>query len=153
MKKILVFLVLHSFLFLNNCGFEAIYSKQSGNFHIKNIEVKTNNEINYKIKNRLKVFSNSNSVNKYDMEINALKSIKIVSKDSKGDPKIYQMNIKVEVKLIENYKVKKEINFEEYFNYNNNSNKFELKQYEKNIEDNLIEKNIENLTFFISSIK
>ena len=63
------------------------------------------------------------------------------------------MNIKVEVKLIENYKVKKEINFEEYFNYNNNSNKFELKQYEKNIEDNLIEKNIENLTFFISSIK
>ena len=87
------------------------------------------------------------------MEINALKSITIVSKDSKGDPKIYQMNIKMEVKLIENYKVIKEINFEEYFNYNNNSNKFELKLYEKNIEDNLIEKNIENLTFFISSIK
>ena len=87
--------------------------------------------INYKIKNRLKVFSNSNSVNKYDMEINALKSIKIVSKDSKGDPKIYQMNIKMEAKIIENYKVIKEINFEEYFNYNNNSNKFELKQYEK----------------------
>ena len=62
--------------------------KQSGNFHIKNIEVKTNDEINYKIKNRLKIFSNSNSNNKYDLEINALKSIKIVSKDSKGDPKI-----------------------------------------------------------------
>ena len=63
------------------------------------------------------------------------------------------MNVKMEVKLIENYNVIKEINFEEYFNYNNNSNKFELKLYEKNIEDNLIEKNIENLTFFISSIK
>ena len=153
MKKILVFLVLNSFLFLNNCGYESIYSKQSGNFHIEKIEVKTNNEINYKIKNRLKVFSNSNSVNKYDREINALKSITIVSKDSKGDPKIYQMKIKVEVKIIENYKNIKQINFEEYFNYNNNSNKFELKQYEKNIEDNLIEKNIENLTFYISSIK
>ena len=153
MKKILVFLVLNSFLFLNNCGFESIYSKQRGNFHIENIKVKTNNEINYKIKNRIKVLSNSNSVNKYDMEINALKSIKIVSKDSKGDPKIYQMNVKMEVKLIENYKVIKEINFEEYFNYNNNSNKFELKLYEKNIEDNLIEKNIENLTFYLSSIK
>ena len=153
MKKILVFLVLNSFLFLNNCGYESIYSKQRGNFHIENIEVKTNNEINYKIKNRIKVFSNSKAVNKYDMEINALKSITIVSKDSKGDPKIYQMKIKVEVKIIENYKNIKQINFEEYFNYNNNSNKFELKQYEKNIEDNLIEKNIENLTFFISSIK
>ena len=87
------------------------------------------------------------------MEINALKSIKIVSKDSKGDPKIYQMKIKIEAKIIENYKNIKQINFEEYFNYNNNSNKFELKQYKKNIEDNLIEKNIENLTFFISSIK
>ena len=87
------------------------------------------------------------------MEINALKSITIVSKDSKGDPKIYQMKIKVEVKIIENNKNVKQINFEEYFNYNNNSNKFELKQYEKNIEDNLIEKNIENLTFYISSIK
>ena len=99
------------------------------------------------------VFSNSDSKYKYDLEINALKSIKIVSKDSKGDPKIYQMNIKVEIKLIENYQNIKEINFEEYFNYNNNSNKFELKQYEKSIEDNLIEKNIENLTFYISSIK
>ena len=152
MKKILVFLVLNSFLFINNCGFESIYSKQRGNFHIENIEVKTNNEINYKIKNRIKL-SRIQVLNKYDLEINALKSIKIVSKDSKGDPKIYQMNIKMEVKLIENYKVIKEINFEEYFNYNNNSNKFELKLYEKNIEDNLIEKNIEKLNFFISSIK
>ena len=153
MKKILVFLLLSSFLLLNNCGYEYIYSKGSGNFFIKNIKIKTNDEINYKIKNRLKIFSNSNSKNRYDLEIDALKSIKIVSKDSKGDPKIYQMNIKVEVKLIENYQNIKEINFEEYFNYNNNSNKFELKQYEKNIEDNLIEKNIENLTFYISSIK
>ena len=153
MKKVLVFLLLNSFLFFNNCGYESIYSKGTGNFFIKNIEIKTNNEINYKIKNRLRIFSNSNSKNKYDLEINALKSIKIVSKDSKGDPKIYQMNIKLEVKIIENYKNIKQINFEEYFNYNNNSNKFELKQYEKNIEDNLIEKNIENLTFYISSIK
>ena len=153
MKKIIVFLVFSSFLFLSNCGYKSVYSKQSGNFHIKNIEIKTNNVINYKIKNRLRIFSNSNSKNKYDLEINALKSIKIVSKDSKGDPKIYQMNIKLEVKIIENYQIIKEINFEENFNYNNNSNKFELKQYEKNIEDNLIEKNIENLTFYISSIK
>ena len=153
MKKILVFLLLNSFLFFNNCGYESIYSKGTGNFFIKNIEIKTNNEINYKIKNRLRIFSNSNSKNKYDLEINALKSIKIVSKDSKGDPKIYQMNIKLEVKIIENYQIIKEINFEENFNYNNNSNKFELKQYKKNIEDNLIEKNIENLTFYISSIK
>jgi len=153
MKKVLVFLLLNSFLFFNNCGYESIYSKGTGNFFIKNIEIKTNNEINYKIKNRLRIFSNSNSKNKYDLEINALKSIKIVSKDSKGDPKIYQMNIKLEVKIIENYQIIKEINFEENFNYNNNSNKFELKQYEKNIEDNLIEKNIENLTFYISSIK
>ena len=153
MKKILVFLLLSSFLLLNNCGYESIYSKGSGNFFIKNIKIKTNDEINYKIKNRLKIFSNSNSKNRYDLEIEALKSIRIVSKDSKGDPKIYQMNIKVKVKLIENYQNIKEINFEEYFNYNNNSNKFELKQYEKNIEDNLIEKNIENLTFYISNIK
>lgn len=153
MKKVLVFLLLNSFLFFNNCGYESIYSKGTGNFFIKNIEIKTNNEINYKIKNRLRIFSNSNSKNKYDLEINALKSIKIVSKDSKGDPKIYQMNIKLEVKIIENYQIIKEINFEENFNYNNNSNKFELKQYKKNIEDNLIEKNIENLTFYISSIK
>ena len=153
MKKVLVFLLLNSFLFFNNCGYESIYSKGTGNFFIKNIEIKTNNEINYKIKNRLRIFSNSNSKNKYDLEINALKSIKIVSKDSKGDPKIYQMNIKLEVKIIENYQIIKEINFEENFNYNNNSNKFELNQYKKNIEDNLIEKNIENLTFYISSIK
>ena len=34
--------------------------------------------------------------------------------------------------------LKGEKNFEEKFEYNNRSNKFDLKQYEKNIEDNLI---------------
>ena len=42
--------------------------------------------------------------------------------------------------------------FTETFGYNNKSNKFDLKQYEKNIQNNLTDKIIENITLYLSTI-
>ena len=153
MKKISILLYLSLFILFSNCGYQPIYSKNSGNFNIGNIEIKKTNNLNYKIKNDLKVFSNSNFKKKYDLEIDGKQIIDIVSKDSKGNPKIYKMTVKINTKIIKNFKVLKQISFQESFNYNNNSNKFKLKQYEKNIRNNLVEKNIENITFYISNIE
>ena len=42
--------------------------------------------------------------------------------------------------------------FSETFGYNNKSNKFDLKKYERNIQNNLIEKILENITLYLSTI-
>ena len=42
--------------------------------------------------------------------------------------------------------------FQERFNYNKNINKFEFNQYEKEIEDLLIDKNIDRIIIYLSKI-
>ena len=49
----------------------------------------------------------------------------------------------------ETYKRK---SFSANFDYSNNSNKFSLKQYEKEIENNLIDKIIENSILWLSEL-
>ena len=49
-----------------------------------------------------------------------------------------------------NYEINKTKNLTEEFNYNNNSNKFSLKQYEKDIEDNLINKIVERSIIYLT---
>ena len=52
-----------------------------------------------------------------------------------------------------NNKLKNNFIITESFNYNNNSNKFNLKTYEKNIKNNLTETITEKLIFRLSNIK
>ena len=61
------------------------------------------------------------------------------------------MRIKLNLEIEENGK-KKNSTFAESFDYNNKSNKFDLKKYERNIQNNLIDKIIENVTLYLSTI-
>ncbi len=51
-----------------------------------------------------------------------------------------------------NYEVNKITSFTENFKYNNDSNKFSLKQYEKEIEDTLVNKIVEKSILYLSEI-
>ena len=62
------------------------------------------------------------------------------------------MIISVEVQIIKNNVIKNTKNFSENFSYSNNSNKFSLDQYEKDIEKNLINKIIENINTYLLSL-
>ena len=54
--------------------------------------------------------------------------------------------------LIEN-SIKKTLIIKENFNYTNNSNKFSLKRYEKDIKSNLAESSAKKLVFKLSNIQ
>ncbi len=153
MKKLFFSLKLVLFLVTTSCGYQPIYSNVNSNFNIRNVEIKNNNDLNYKIKNSLKVFSRSKSNIEYDLEIDGNKTVSIISKDAKGNAKIYRMTVKLRTKIFRDNKNIDEISSEENFNYNNKTNKFNLKQYEKDIESNLIEKNIENIIFYITNLE
>jgi hypothetical protein len=74
-----------------------------------------------------------------------------VSKNSKGDTELYEL--KINLKMIVETKTKKIAkNFENKIKYNNNDNKFELKQYETEIEKQMISDLIEQIIIFFDEV-
>ena len=148
-KSILLILL---FFILANCGFEPIYSSKKSNFNIGEIKITSKNKFNSMIKNNLKNISNNESQNKFDLIINSEKKRIISSKDTKGNPQLLTMIISIEVQFIKDNVIKNKKNFSQDFSYSNSSNKFDLAQYEKDIEKNLINKIIENLNAYLLSL-
>lgn len=151
MKK-LIFVVIALFM-LNNCGYSPIYSSKNNNFYI-DISQKDRSKLNSKIEKKIKKFSNQNSENTIQLEISSNKKINIISKDKKGDPSRFSMTISLTINILNknNYEINKTKSFTEKFDYNNDSNKFSLKQYEKDIEDNLINKIIKESIIYLSEL-
>ena len=151
MKK-LIFVVIALFV-LNNCGYTPIYSSKNNNFNIE-ISQKDRSKLNSKIENNIKKFSNQNSENIVKLEISSNKKIDVISKDEKGNPSRFQMTVFLNINVLSknNYEVNKTKTFTANFNYKNNSNKFSLKQYEKEIEDILINKITEESIIYLSQL-
>ena len=151
MKK-LIFVVIALFM-LNNCGYSPIYSSKNNNFYI-DISQKDRSKLNSKIENNIKKFSDQNNENTIQIEISSNKKINIISKDKKGDPSRFSMIISLTINILNknNYEINKTKSFTEKFDYNNNSNKFSLKQYEKEIEDTLINKIVEESIIYLSEL-
>jgi hypothetical protein len=150
MKKIITILL--TFLFLTSCGYTPMYSKKNFDFKLKDITIPKSDRLNSKVQKRLLNFSNQESQKVISLKVAAQRKINVLTKNSKGDPSRYEMII--DVKLDAAYGQSQNISqyFQERFNYNANSNKFELKQYEKEIENLLIEKNIEKIIGYLSRL-
>ena len=78
------------------------------------------------------------------------KTIVETSKNKKGQPDSFKMIIDVKFLLTDNGNISNEKFITEEFSYKNKENKFDLSQYETNIEQNLINKIIEKLIFYIN---
>ena len=136
MKKIIIFL---SFLLLTNCGYQPIFSKKDANFLIEEIIFDQNDKISLKIKNNLSYLSSTKNYTKViKIKLNSEKKIDISSKDSKGDPLIYKMLVSTNLEVYSNGIAINKKEIIKSFSYKNTSNKFDLKQYEITIENNLI---------------
>jgi len=148
-KSILLILL---FFVLANCGFEPIYSSKKSNFNIGEIKITNKNRFNSIIENNLKNISNNESQNKFDLIVNSERKKIVSSKDAKGDPQLLTMIISIEIQIIKNNAIKNTKSFSQNFSYSNDSNKFSLAQYEKDIEKNLINKIIENINSYLLSL-
>ena len=140
------------FLFLNQCGYETIYSSKNIKFNIKEIKIENNLDIGRQIKNRLEIFSSDSPSNEnYFLEINSYFDKTTTSKDKQGNPKTFNINVTVNVTFIDNKNIERNKSFVENINYNNDENKFSLKQYENSLIENLTEKIIDNLLIYLQS--
>ena len=76
----------------------------------------------------------------------------ILSKNTAGDTTSFKNSISINVEVLMNNKFKSNFIILESFNYNNISNKFNLKKYEEEIKNNLAETASDKLIFKLSNI-
>ena len=152
-KKIFSFL----FLFLlSSCSYEAIYSKKkilNYDFSISEINFTGDREVNIKMKEKLNNYTINKKNKNFKVDILSFVTKAVSAKNISGDATSFKSTVSIKVDLVMNNKLKNNFIISESFNYNNNSNKFNLKTYEKNIKNNLSETITEKLIFRLSIIK
>ena len=148
MNKVIKILIL---LFtLHGCSFEPILINKSFDFRFENINSSGDEKINEIIKNNL--LSRTNGNKKYKINLKSKKNIQTVSSDSKGDPKIYKLQIKVDYNVLLDEKNVYENTVTKQATYNNITDKYELLQDENNITKSLSKNIAEELLFSIKTL-
>ena len=130
-------IILISFLlFIYSCGYTSVYKTQkSKDFQINIIEMSGDNEFNNLIKNELRMYSNENSENKFDISIDSVYQKTTISKNSEGVAIDYKLSANTAIS-INFYDKVKTLEFEESINIKNSSNSFDQNVYERNIKKN-----------------
>ena len=97
--------------------------------------------------------SNNEAQKKLKLEIDYQQLTTTILKDSKGDPSKNKLLIKVNLNVKDQEdKVLINKEFTEEFNYNVQSNKFEMSQYVENISENLNRKISNDIIFLLATL-
>jgi len=151
-KKILLLF----FLFLSSCGYDAIYSKKNSidyNFSISELNLIGDRDINLKMKERLNSYTLNKKDKNFKIKISSTSTKTVAAKDTTGDATTFKNTVIINVEISINEKLKNSFVMSENFNYDNNSDKFSLKRYEREIKNNLTETISEKLIFKLSNIQ
>ena len=147
------FITIIFFVLLMGCGFKSVLNDNSINFSIENVIPSGNKNINDNILSSLvNYINNPEKEKKYYLKINSIENRNVTSKDTKGDPKTFRIEIRtiIEVSNINNEIYKKD--FIEKKNYNTMSSKFDLGLYENNIRKDLASIIARNISIYLSSL-
>ena len=149
MKKYL-FIIL---LLFTQCDYKPIYSQNNQNFGIKIIEFNENRS-NKILATRLKNYSyKKNNFYLYELKLLTSENKLILSKDTKGDPLLLGLKINLKIEIYEKDKLVTKKEYNEQFNYQNLSKKFELNSYESEIRLNIYDKMISKILIDLANLK
>lgn len=147
MKKI--FLIL--FFIVTACGYEPLYKTKNeiNKINISDIEIIGDITLGKKILSKLPVkIIKDKSLNKLILDSN--KNIIETSKNSQGQIASYRTTVIVKLSLLDNKNNSiKERTISKDFLYNTIENKFKLKEYQIEVENNLINKIIEDINIYL----
>ena len=145
MKKIFIL-----FLLISACGYQPLYNINEDKFLFKELQLSGDKKINRKIISSLKIKENQTKESNTIFIIESDKNITETSKDSRGQPETYRMNVVIKLIIKDPDKVIKTKIFKEDFSYDNRDNKYDLLNYQNDIENNLVNKIIEDIILFIN---
>jgi len=152
MKSFISIIILS--VMLTNCGFKPIYSSKNSNFEIIEIINENENKNSFAIEKIIMSLSNQDAMRKIKLEMNYKQTFTTILKDSKGDPSKKKLSISVNL-VIKNERdnILTNKSFAEEFNYDVQSDKFNMAQYEDNITNNLNSKISNDIIFLLGTLK
>ena len=149
MKKYL-FIIL---LLFTQCDYKPIYSQNNQNFGIKIKEFNENRK-NKILAARLNNYSyKKDNIFLYELKLLSSENKLILSKDTNGDPLLLSLKINLKVDIYEKNKLISKKEYNEQFNYQNLSKKFELNSYESEIRKNIYDKMISKILIDLANLK
>ena len=151
-KQIILLLL----LLLSSCGYEAIYSKKNSvnyNFSVSELNFVGDRTVNLKIKEKLNNYAQAKKDKDFILRISSTSEKITLAKNTAGDATSFKNSVSINVEVLMNNKFKSNFVILESFNYNNISNKFNLKKYEEEIKNNLAETASDKLIFKLSNIQ
>ena len=148
-------LLLASLIFLYSCaGYVPLFSEKT-NFKFNSVELEGEERLNQIILRNIENLENKNSndIKFIDLKINTQKIKKIHSKDSKGDPNKY----KIEIKTVLEIEFENDINLKKNFFvsdiFDDFDSQFELNKYEKKTTKILTERLSEKIIVYLRTIE
>ena len=144
MRKILLLLFL-----VSACGYQPLYT-QKEEILFNKITLLGNKKINRKIISSTAIRVDQNNTLNREIILDSKKNITTTSRDAKGQPATFKSQIIVSLVIKTDNKIIKEKVFNETFDYNNITNKYDLSVYQTDIENNLINRIVEDLIIFIN---
>jgi uncharacterized lipoprotein YehR (DUF1307 family) len=144
------------FLFLSSCGYEAIYSKKNYknyNFFISKLSFIGDRDINLRMEEKLNNYTLNEKNKNFALKIFNSSTKEIAAKNTLGDAVTFKNTISTNIEVSMNGEFKNSFVIVESFIYNNNSNRFNLKRYEKEIKNNLAETIADKLILKLSNIQ
>ena len=142
--KILILL-----FFLLSCGYSPIYTSKNSNFSVVELITTGNNNLNRIISGKLSIYKDSNASKQLTLTINTSLEKEVSSKDTKGNPKTYRVNLKSNVLIKDSKGIEKNKIFFKSLDYSNKDNKFDLRKFENKISKNLAEKIADELIIYL----
>ena len=149
MKKIFILLL----LIITSCGYQPIYkiNQNIDTLKIKEIKLSGDQTLSEKISKELsiEIIKNNESLNK--LGVDSQKNITETSKNSKGQVTSYRTTISTIISIIDgDGNLVRKKNVSKQFSYNVLTNKFKLKEYQEEIENNLINQIIRDINIFLN---
>ena len=150
MNKILNYILIFFLFILLSCGYKPVLTNKNYTFSISPKDISGDQKINSIIIEKFNSLRGEEE--EFYVSLSTTKEINIISKDSKGDPAIFELIINVNYNVERKEKILFQKNISKKTTYNNISDKFELDSYEKNIINNLSIDISDRIIFSISEI-
>ena len=150
MNKILNYILIFFLFILLSCGYKPVLTNKNYTFSISPKDISGDQKINSIIIEKFNSLGGEEE--EFYVSLSTTKERNIISKDSKGDPAIFELIINVNYNVERKEKILFQKNISKKTTYNNISDKFELDSYEKNIINNLSKDISDRIIFSISEI-
>ena len=142
------------FLILSSCGgYQAINNIENSNYTI-NYNFSGDTKVNKIIKKNFDRFKENNkNLKAFDILIDSNITKSNNSKNKSGEVVNLTLNVGINLEISTDNKIIKKLSLTENTSYSNNDNKFELKQFEKIVTNDLTNKLIKQIHTILRSIE